>query len=1105
MAGCPSGYVESGSTCVACTSPCSTCIGSTRTCSSCSLGLLLYDDTCYSSCPNGFVAIANDTCVSCTSPCATCTIDSTNCTSCTSGNFLLVEDATCYSTCPDGYYTSGSDCAACSPTCATCAGTASACTSCSDGLLQYGTTCAATCPNGTYASAGSSVCSSCTFPCGTCTGTASTCTGCILGQFLYEGTCYPTCPIGTTANGTSTCSLIPVICASTSVNDANFASSQPNTPVTGVCAPGFSGTASGFCRTDGTWDPSAFVVNCTFFTVTDGGRVHDLRVTYIDSNSVVLVWTVNVTADGKVAQYVVLQSTDGISFSSVFSTAPFRSPTATVTQLSQNTLYYFQVFAASSDLQHDTTGGQITATTTINPPGALVLSNISPDGFVVSWPAPVDSLATYYQLSLRIGAATTASANTTADSASSSSKAARSTTPPTVNNQTWTVLATVPANGDSTTSYNITGLLATTSYNVWVQSVLDLQHAPEPIGSSALVTTPAVPPVNTTTGPPIAAIAAAIAVIVVILIILICCVILYRRRVAKRQKQILADFGVQLDTMNSFNHLQASVIPDEVAIGGNTHYSSGSGGDVTKTHMSKHRNAGDATMINTVLEVALPGFLKLDYTQDMRPEDKLTAGGAGTIFRAQLLDNQLAMRNGERTVAVKHIPDHPTLSHEESMERFHQEVAIMWSLSFHPNVVKLIGYTDEPHTIVSPLYKSDLFRFLHGQDDDKTQLSSELMLHLCHGMMSGLDAIHSMGVAHRDIKSPNVLLAEPKAGSGGNMPIPVICDFGLSRTTDDGSAVKKSAVIHGLSPRYAAPEVFVRVQLRTSVSTVDDDKRADMYSMGVTFWETFCRRIPWNGISNDEVEMRIRSGQRLDHLYPNEKDDIQILLVTLIDNMLQASAARRTTAASGNLKLTEMVQLHASSPSNFSPPLHSNASRNSLANSLGSQGSWPEAPLTNLSSTSLTQTGGANRPAVYSRRPPPPSAAPPTYQLEAQARAQSRLSQNLAVLPDIGPVQDNTLVVGLSSSSAYSSTAAASTPSVLNPYAARSAASPRGNAPANAYSYGQAEPTIEYASYDNPLMELRTNFTSDYQNPMHQQHNNYNAGGSSASGGNGYY
>jgi eukaryotic-like serine/threonine-protein kinase len=246
----------------------------------------------------------------------------------------------------------------------------------------------------------------------------------------------------------------------------------------------------------------------------------------------------------------------------------------------------------------------------------------------------------------------------------------------------------------------------------------------------------------------------------------------------------------------------------------------------------------DATLLNTVMEVALPGFLLMDYANDLRPEARLTSGGAGTIFRATLLDAQAIQRNGNEVVALKEVADWPTLSDEDNMERFHQEVSIMWSLSFHANIIKLIGYTEEPRCIITRLYPTDLFRYLHTQED-KSPLESHLLLHMCSGMVAALASVHSMGIAHRDIKSPNYLMQEPRPGSP--FPDPIMCDFGLSRTSDDSNKAFES--IKGMSPRYAPPEVFARVHLRNASNTVEDDKMSDIYSLGVVLWETTARQV----------------------------------------------------------------------------------------------------------------------------------------------------------------------------------------------------------------------------------------------------------------------
>jgi len=185
------------------------------------------------------------------------------------------------------------------------------------------------------------------------------------------------------------------------------------------------------------------------------------------------------------------------------------------------------------------------------------------------------------------------------------------------------------------------------------------------------------------------------------------------------------------------------------------------------------------TMLNTVAELALPGYLQVDYSTALRPEARLVAGGAGTLFRATILDANLAARSGTAECAVKVVEDWPSFTEEQNRERFHHEVTIMWSLSFNANVIKLLGYCEEPRAIITKLYPTDLFRYLHAQED-RNPLEPHLMLHLVSGIVNAIAAMHSLGVAHRDIKSPNVLMQEPQNGSV--FPDPIICDFGISRT-----------------------------------------------------------------------------------------------------------------------------------------------------------------------------------------------------------------------------------------------------------------------------------------------------------------------------------
>ena len=217
-----------------------------------------------------------------------------------------------------------------------------------------------------------------------------------------------------------------------------------------------------------------------------------------------------------------------------------------------------------------------------------------------------------------------------------------------------------------------------------------------------------------------------------------------------------------------------------------------------------------ASQASDISSVQLPAFLLLDYTTDLRPDARLSStGSAGAIYRGMLLQEDAIQRNGGEVIAIKEMVEWPTLSDDENRDRFYQELAMMWALSFHPNIAKLVGYTDvAPRTVITKLYPTDLFRYLHMQDD-KEQLESHLLLHLCSGIVSGLAAIHAIKIAHRDMNSPNVLLAEPKPGAV--FPEPVIADFGIARALEDNNRFES---VNGYSPRYAAPEVIARIQVK---------------------------------------------------------------------------------------------------------------------------------------------------------------------------------------------------------------------------------------------------------------------------------------------------
>ena len=315
-----------------------------------------------------------------------------------------------------------------------------------------------------------------------------------------------------------------------------------------------------------------------------------------------------------------------------------------------------------------------------------------------------------------------------------------------------------------------------------------------------------------------------------------------------------------------------------------------------------HFKNADATMLNTVMEVSLPGFLQLDYNTDLRVQARLTAGGAGTIFSGVLLKSDAIAMNGAESCAIKEVTDWPGLTEEENADRFVTEISVMWSLNFHPNIIKLLGYCDNPRIIVTRLYPTDLYRFLHAQED-LTPFEGHFLIHLCSGMAAAVAAVHSMGIAHRDIKTPNYLMQEPRPGSP--FPDPILGDFGLARTPDESSMNSK---VKGMSPRYAAPEVFARMHLRFVSNTVEDDKMSDMYALGVCLWEATCRLVPWDGVPTDDIELHIRSGARVQDLDVDENEPILVGIISVINQCLEATPAARPTAIEVNNLFANLIR-----------------------------------------------------------------------------------------------------------------------------------------------------------------------------------------------------
>src|SRR5262249_42116276 len=130
----------------------------------------------------------------------------------------------------------------------------------------------------------------------------------------------------------------------------------------------------------------------------------------------------------------------------------------------------------------------------------------------------------------------------------------------------------------------------------------------------------------------------------------------------------------------------------------------------------------------------------------------------------------------------------------EALARFRAEAESLARLS-HPGVVQIhdVGTQDDkPYLILEFVEGGSLADKLDG-DPWERGAAAALVLRLAQTVQ----AVHDMGIIHRDVKPANVLLTRDGA--------PKIADFGLARQLSAGAALTATGAVLG-TPSYMAPE-----------------------------------------------------------------------------------------------------------------------------------------------------------------------------------------------------------------------------------------------------------------------------------------------------------
>ena len=279
----------------------------------------------------------------------------------------------------------------------------------------------------------------------------------------------------------------------------------------------------------------------------------------------------------------------------------------------------------------------------------------------------------------------------------------------------------------------------------------------------------------------------------------------------------------------------------------------------------------------TVAEIA-PHF------PDLEVLELIGAGGMGTVYKAR-------QPRLDRLVALKVLAD--GLSEDPAfVERFQREAQVLAKLN-HPHI-----------TAVHDFGTNERFCYLVMEYVDGVNLrqamrsggfESKDALGIVEDVCAALKFAHDAGVLHRDIKPENILI-----DAQGTVKI---ADFGIAKlvgdhATGDLTLTRQGSVLG--SPHYMAPEQFEAPD--------EVDQRADIYSLGVVFYEMLTGELPIG---------RFKA--------PSEKSKMDPRVDEVVFRTLEKEREARYQSA-GEVK-TEVQALHDSPPPMSEPSVQSDSDK----------------------------------------------------------------------------------------------------------------------------------------------------------------------------------
>ena len=205
--------------------------------------------------------------------------------------------------------------------------------------------------------------------------------------------------------------------------------------------------------------------------------------------------------------------------------------------------------------------------------------------------------------------------------------------------------------------------------------------------------------------------------------------------------------------------------------------------------------------------------------------EQIGKGAYSTVYKAYHNDLSKIFAVKEINISI----------HKKNIERFREEIFLMNKFD-HQNILKLYETIEDDnyiYLILEYCENGDLKNFLN-----KRPMKEKNVRKFMKQIVSGLQYLNNKNVYHRDLKPQNILLTKDYTIK--------ISDFGLAKTCESDTLLD---TICG-SPMYMAPEIMKYKKY---------DTKADLWSLGVIFYQMLTGKTPYTARSHSELMNNIEN------------------------------------------------------------------------------------------------------------------------------------------------------------------------------------------------------------------------------------------------------